>query len=345
MQKVRRFAMASLMGLTLPAFAAKLPDTLFQSDEVLSVELTAPISTLIRERPQEKYLEASFTFKDADGTWVKLDSGIRARGNFRHRNCDFPPLTLNFKKSQVEGTIFENQDKMKMVVHCKDSGRYAQAVLQEYLAYRLLNALTDQSFRVRLLEVGYEDSDERRSRMARYAFLIEHKNRLAHRIGRKSLDIEQTEISAIQPDHLNLTSLFQFLIGNTDFSPIEGGHDECCHNYDLFAKGADPLLSVPYDFDHSGFVNAPYAQPAEWVDIKNVRQRAYLGYCVNNPFVEGSIARFHQVRGELYVLVAELQGLESSVRDRLTRYMDEFFEIIGEPEEIEGKIIGECVAE
>lgn len=343
MQVVRTMIMIVLMVLTPPVSAAELPDALFQSDEVLNVELTAPLSTLIRERPQDEYLEGSILFRDADGTWVKLDPGIRARGNFRHANCDFPPLTLNFKKSQVEGTLFDGQDKLKMVVHCKDSGRYAQSVLREYLAYRLLNVLTDQSFRVRLLQVAYEDSDERRSRMVRYAFLIEHKKRLGYRIGRESLDVEQTDISSIQPDHLNLTTLFQFLIGNTDFSPVRGGYDECCHNYELFGNGDEPLLSIPYDFDNAGLVNAPYAEPAEWVDIENVQQRAYLGYCANNTFVEGSISRFQNARDELYAQVAELQGLESSVRDSLVGYMDEFFEIIGDPAAVERQIISGCI--
>ena len=134
MHIVRKILMASLAVLTLPAFATEMPDPLFQSDEVLTVELTAPVSTLIRERPQDEYLEAAITFRDAEGNWVKLDAGIRARGNFRHKNCDFPPLSLNFKKSQVKGTLFDGQDKLKMVVHCKDSARYAQSVLREFLA-------------------------------------------------------------------------------------------------------------------------------------------------------------------------------------------------------------------
>ena len=101
--------MASLAFLTLPVFAAGLPDVLFQNDEILKVELTAPLSTLIRDRPQEEYLPAVFSFKENDGTYIKLDGGIRTRGNFRHKNCDFPPLSLNLRKSQVEGTLFDNQ--------------------------------------------------------------------------------------------------------------------------------------------------------------------------------------------------------------------------------------------
>ena len=104
---------------------------------------------------------------------VEVAIQVRARGNFRYKFCDFPPLNLNFRRSQLEGTLFENQNKLKLVGHCKITRRYEQSVLREYLAYRLLNAMTDLSFRVRLLEVTWVDSDERRGRMVRSAFLID----------------------------------------------------------------------------------------------------------------------------------------------------------------------------
>jgi hypothetical protein len=329
--------------LSLPAAAAGLPDPLFRDDAALEVVITAPLSSLLRARPEQPELEGVFSYKEADGTSVDLDMKIRVRGRFRKRVCDFPPLNLNFRKSQVEGTLLDHQNKLKMVVHCKDSGRYHQAVLREYLAYRLLNSLTELSFRVRLLQVTYVDSDERRSRMVRPAFVIEHRNRLAERVGRESLEIERTEVSAIQPDHLNLTSMFQFFIGNTDFSPYLGSNNECCHNHEMFGNEAGSLLAIPYDFDLSGFVNAPYAAPDPELGIDSVRQRLYRGYCVNNRYVEASVDRFQEARDALYALVANQQELEPTVREYIASYMDEFYEIIGDPREAERQIIGKCI--
>lgn len=343
MQLFRRMIMIAFAVLTLPVAAAGLPDPLFQDDTALEVVITAPLSSLLRARPEEPPLPGVFSYKAADGSSVDLDIQIKSRGNFRKRICDFPPWNLNFRKSQVEGTLLDHQNKLKMVAHCKDSGRYHQTVLREYLAYRVLNLVTDLSFRVRLLQVTYVDSDERRSRMVRSAFLIEHKNRLADRIGRKSLDIERTEVSAIQPDHLNLTSVFQFLIGNTDFSPYLGSNDECCHNHEMFGKDDAPLLAIPFDFDLAGFVNAPYAAPDPELGIDSVRQRLYRGYCVNNAYVEASIDRFQQARDALYALVADQQELEPTVRENISRYMDEFYEIIGDPGAVERQIIGKCL--
>ncbi len=319
------------------------PDPLFQDDAALRVEITAPFSRLINERPKEEEFPGVFAFKDPAGVAIELDLQVRARGKFRHTNCDFPPLYLNFKRSQVGGTLFDQQNKLKMVVHCKDSGRYQQSVLREYLAYRMLNSLTDRSFRVRLLDVTYVDSEDRRPRMVRSAFLIEHENRLADRLGMQRLNIFPDVVGAIKADHLNLTSIYQYLLGNTDFSAILGSKEECCHNYALFGTDGAPLRAIPYDFDMSGFVHTPYARPHEGLDIDNVRQRLYQGFCENNPYVEASVSEFMQARDTFYALVTDLQALEPTVRERLASYMDEFYETISDPQAVQREILDRCI--
>ena len=329
--------------LTVSSVQAGAADPLFQDPSTLAVELTAPLGALVRERSKSDYSPGVLSYTQADGTPVNLDVQVRARGNFRLDNCDFPPLTLNFKKSQVEGTLFDQQNKLKMVTHCKITRRYEQSVVREYLAYRLLNLLTDQSYRVRLLQVTYIDSDDPSSRMVRSAFVIEHKNRLAARIGMEPLDIERTEVAALQPDELNLTSVFQYFIGNVDFSPIVGSNNECCHNTDLFGNGDDPWVAIPYDFDLSGIVNAAYAVPDRELGVERLGQRVYRGYCVNNGHVAASISRFQQAREAMYALVAAQEELEPSVRNFIARYMDGFYETIDDPEAVERSIVEPCI--
>ena len=200
---MKHFRVAAVILFTLiavPTGRAASPDPLFQDDAALRVEITAPFSRLINERPKDREFEGSFSYKGADGEAVELDLLVRARGKYRHTNCDFPPLFLNFKRSQVEGTVFDQQNKLKMVVHCKDSARYQQSVLREYLAYRILNVLTEKSFQVRLLDVTYVDSEDRRPRMVRSAFLIEHENRMADRLDTQRLNIFPNRVSDIQAD-------------------------------------------------------------------------------------------------------------------------------------------------
>ena len=178
---------------------SKLPDPLFQSNDVLEVRLTAPIRALIVDRPFEEELLGSLRFEDADGQLVDIDLKVRTRGKFRRdrKNCLFPPLRLNLKKSQVKGTLFNKQHKLKLVTHCELSGKYEQALLKEYVAYRVLNVMTDISFRVRLLKITYVDSEGERDDDTRYAFLIEHKKRLAKRIDKSILKVPHTHVFRI----------------------------------------------------------------------------------------------------------------------------------------------------
>jgi len=322
----------------------KMPDPLFQDDATLQMTISAPLTTLVRERPKDDYLPGVIQYLEADGKVAELDLEIRTRGHFRHQNCDYPPLLLNLRKDQTDGTLFDKQNKLKLVIHCDYSDRYEQVVLREYLAYRILNAVTNMSFRVRLLRVSYVNNEKSSGGQARYGFLIEHKNRLAERYDLKDLEIARTKVSSIQADRLNLTSVFEFLIGNTDFSPIAGApDDECCHNYVLFGNDVDQLVAVPYDFDQSGLVDAPYAVPSELLNIRNVRQRVYRGRCVNNTHVLNSLQKFRDSRDAIYALVNEQEGLESRVRDSIVRYIDDFYELINDPRDVERQLINSCI--
>jgi hypothetical protein len=334
----------TFLAVSASAELSELPDPLFQDDETLPVTITAPFTTLVRERPKDDYLPGVFQYTESDGTPVKFDLEIRTRGHFRHKTCDYPPLSLNLKRSQTDGTLFDKQNKLKLVIHCDYSQRYEQVVLREYLAYRILNAVTNMSFRVRLLRVTYVNTEVQGGGQVRYGFLIEHKNRLAKRYDLKDLEVERTTVAAIQPDRLNLTSVFEFLIGNTDFSPIAGAPgDECCHNYVLFGNDIDPVIAIPYDFDQSGFVDAPYATPNERFRIRTVRQRLYRGRCLNNEHVPDSLRRFRDRRDSIYALVHEQEGLDSGVRKKLVRYIDGFYELISNPKDVERKMIKKCV--
>lgn len=320
------------------------PDPLFQSDETLEVTIEAPFTTLVRERPRDDYLPGVIKFLQADSTAVELDLEIRTRGHFRHRTCDYPPVLLNLKRKQTGGTLFEGQNKLKLVIPCEYSDRYEQSVLREYLAYRILNAVSDLSFRARLLRVSFANTEKTKEPEVRYAFLIEHKNRLGERHELKDLKVERTTVASIDPERLNLTSVFAFLIGNTDFSPIAGPPgDVCCHNYVLFGNNIDPIIAIPYDFDQSGFVNAPYAEVNERFRIRNVRQRLYRGRCVNNEHLAASLQKFRDSRDDIFALIDEQEGLSPYVRDDLVRYVDDFYELINKPKDVERKIIDKCI--
>jgi hypothetical protein len=334
---------ALLAGEPATAEDRSAGDPLFADDAILEVTISAPMTTLVRERPRESYIPGQFILKNPAGGEQVFDVGLRTRGHFRHQTCGFPPLRVNFKKGAVKGTFFDGQDKLKMVVHCENSRQYEQLVLREYLAYRILNLLTDQSHRVRLMRVTYVDTDGRRKDQTRYAFFIEHKKRLSRRLGAPLLHVEETTVAELDGEYLNLTSLFQYFIGNTDFSPIAGPPDsDCCHNSVLFKDGDAPILAIPYDWDQSGFVDAPYASPASQLKIRSVTQRLYRGRCPNNQYIDGSIAAFEAMRESIYSLIDNQQGLDERNRKQLRRFIDRFYKDIESPERVDKFIVGAC---
>ena len=342
--RITTLLLAVLIATPSEAADVATPDPLFQDAAALQVTITAPLTTLLKEKSTEEYVQAVFEYTEGDGEPRAFDVKIRARGHLRHEICEFPPIWVNFKKSEVKKTLFHKQDKLKLVVHCANSIRYEQAVVREYLAYRILNLATPLSFQVRLLRVRYVDSEGKRDDQVRYAFFLEHKNRLGKRIDAKDLKIEETEVERIQPDHLNLTSVFEFLIGNTDFSPVAPSpYDECCHNYDMFGNDSDPLIAIPYDFDQAGFVNAPYASPSEQFPIRSVRQRIYRGRCVNNEHIPASLQRFQEIRDSIYTMLSEHEGLTSMTRRALIGYMDSFYKVIDDPAAVERLLIEKCI--
>jgi hypothetical protein len=342
--------MITLLVLGVPA-EADVPGNsapLFAADDILDVTIQAPFARIMRERLKEEDTPAVLTYETADEGAVSLEIGIRTRGNYRNqwRVCPFAPLRLNFKKATVKDTVFAGTDKIKLVTHCRSGPKsFQQTLLREYLAYRLLNIMTDNSYRVRLLRVQYVDTDDGDTNADNFAFLIEHRDQLANRVGLAASDVDSVLAADLEPVNTNLGSVFQYLIGNTDFSPVAGAKNEpCCHNYTILGSEAGTILAVPYDFDMSGWVNATYATPNPKLRLRNVRQRLYRGRCENNAQLVTSLRAFRDKQPEIVKLIAELAPLANSTRKQLTRYMNDFYEIIEDPKAVESRLVAACIS-
>ena len=148
----------------------------------------------------------------------------------------------------------------------------------------------------------------------------------------------------MQGDQLNVTSVFEHLIGNTDFSPIAGApYNERCHNYVLCSNDVDPIVGVPYDFNQSGFVDAPYAAPNPRLGIRSVEQRVYRGRFANNEYLGASLQAFRDKRARLYAVVNDQTELTKRIRKNLVKYLDSFYKLIDDPRDVEKKIYGKCI--
>ncbi len=336
-----------LLLLALPLERAAVAAPLFEDHAVLTVTLEGPLTTLMRKRPKDEELPFSLTFASDDGSPRTVDVMLRTRGNYRHdrKTCPFAPVRINFKKGQVKNTVFHKQDKLKLVTHCRTRvPANLNAVQREYLVYRIFNTLTDDSFRVRLLEITWIDTEKDRRSITQFGFVIEHVDDLAKRIERKQLKVPGTTVDQLDPSYTNMASVFQYLIANTDFSPIAAAEGEdCCHNGVLLGKSGELIHSVPYDFDMSGFADAPYATPNPRFKLRSVKQRLYRGRCVNNEYLPATFEHFREQRTAIEALIKAHTPLSERERNETLRFVNQFYEKIDNPRDVDRLIISRCV--
>jgi hypothetical protein len=316
----------TVTGLPVPLVAsADTSRLLFVRDSVLPFTLTANLRVLLKDRG-EKPVEHAVRLTYADGRQPSVALPLRAkvRGNFRRSvtNCSFPPLLLDFPKKKTRNTVFEGQNKLKLVTHCQTE----EYVVREYLVYKLYNLLTDVSFRARLARVTYADSVGKRAPETHWAFLLEDEDAMAKRNGAVIYKQKQTNARYVDSLGMATVAVFEYLIGNTDWSvPF-------LHNIRLVAMSANSTpYPVPYDFDHAGIVDASYARPAEQLAIQSVRQRLYRGLPYPMATFQKVFDRFNQLKPQLYALYATETRLSPTYAKRTLRYLDNFYTTINTP--------------
>ena len=294
---------------------------LFDSGAILEITLAGPLSAVIGDAEHRR--EHSFSL-ELDGATVPV--AVRLRGKSRVELCNFPPLRLNFAPDSVKDTLFAGQNKLKLVTHCKSGDDYEQNVLEEFLAYRLVNVLTDISVRTRLLRVSYVDTDKPgKAPVTRFAFLVEPDEKVAERVGGQVLKIRNLSRGMLDVEHAALMYVFHYMIGNTDWSLVRNYEDDyCCHNGTLFRVGERNYF-LPYDFDMSGLVNARYAKPKPELRLRSVRTRRYRGYCADAAAVREALRAVVSRRDAIMAEVATLPGLNAKNRERQQRYLEKFF--------------------
>jgi len=306
----------------LAAFATADASPLFDDSSVLDVTLEGPLAALFEDPESLQYRPFELRVGEE-----RLDVEVRLRGHSRRRVCDFPPLRIKLGGNAPAGSVFADQDGVKLVSHCRNGDRGEQDLLEEYLAYRILNLLTERSFRVRLLKVEYLDpsGDLHKAASPRFGFVIEPIEQLAARLGGTVARLPGLPKARHDREQAALVYVFQYLVGNTDWSLALADYDDgCCHNHKLIDAGERVYL-VPYDFDLSGVVNARYAFPQRDLPIKKVTQRLYQGACTDRDILLTALRSVLERRDELLSLVDQTPGLDASNVRRMRKYLDAFF--------------------
>jgi hypothetical protein len=296
---------------------------LFDTDDVLQITLKGNIRDLLNDRTAEpKLFPIVLSYQKGDNSEVAIEAKAKTRGHFRRLrdNCKFPPLLIQFtKKGPQQNTLFSEQKKLKLVMPCTGD----DFVVREWLAYKIYNLVTPYSFKARLVEVKLEDEQNKKSFDPFYGILLEEEKQMATRNKAVVVD-KKLQPKQIKEDAFFRMSVFQYLIGNTDWSI------QYQQNIKLVSpESGDSIIAVPYDFDHSGLVNAPYAHPAEELLMSSVRQRRFRGYCIQdlNKYNE-VLAEFNRLKNEIYSLFTNCALLDQKYLKSNMQWMDDFYKTI-----------------
>lgn len=330
--------LAMLVSIGLPANASPNSVTddrptvfdLLYGEDVIDVTLETDLVRLIENIKTENYQSAIFSFPNKQGEIVSLQAEIRPRGNYRRRVCDFPPIKIKFPKEKLVGADIKPHNKLKLVTHCLDDRNVGQEnLLKEYLAYKLYQELTDQSYRVQLIRINYEDTKGKLSRVRRYAILLEDTDEMAERLGGEECDCLNPQKEQVDLRLEGIHAMFQYMIGNEDWSIAMNRNLKMVKPLD-----GSQLKPVPYDFDFSGLVNASYALPNTQLGLNSIQDRLYLGMPVTDTELEYVFNFFRLKKEALLQIVEDCKPLSRSGRNEVTAYLEGFFNRIDQLEDV-----------
>lgn len=329
----QKYLLSSLFLLCVAHFCVSQPSSLFNSGQTIDISLNGDVKALLKDRGDDPQYH-DFVLSNQD---YQIPIKVKARGHFRKMsaNCKYPPLLLNFDKSEVpQNSIFFGQYKLKLVTPCSDD----EYVINEYLVYKLFNLISPKGFRARSISLTLKDTNKDKTLGPFFAFVIEEEEQMALRNHSITRELQGLRPESTQREDFIKMAVFQYMIGNTDWSV------QYQQNIKLIAPDSSSLpTAVPYDFDHAGIVRAPYATPAPELQLRSTLQRRYRGYCIPDiSQFENAFETFNELKEDFYALYNNNSLISSIYQKQTIKYLDEFYETITDPQKAEKAFTYPC---
>lgn len=329
-----------LLVLFFSIFFAQAQDSvpLFLSKDALELRLTGSIKSIKKNSDDSTLVTGKFEYKKDSDTWVTVPVQARVRGNFRLKNCFFPPLKIKFNKKDVIGTLFEGNKSLKLVMPCKTSKDKNELIRKEYLCYQFYQALSPYYFRTRLANMSLTEISQKKPRSYDLlTFFVEDNSMVAKRSDGKIIESKGLSPAAFDEKQAIRNDFAQYMIGNADWSAVYQ------HNSNiLYADGK--YIALAYDFDMSGFVNAGYAHdmPPQ-LGTGDPRERVYRGFCKSPQAMEEIRSEFLEKEKTIQLLIDEQASYfdEYNMKD-MHRYIGEFFDILRDDHRFKINILEGC---
>lgn len=222
----------------------------------------------------------SIAYDNLDGTEQQAQVALAVRGNSSLQECPFPKLKFAFEQRvKAPADVFFDTKKVKVATHCADEDevngtigrlRNEQAAWREEVAYQLARALGITTLNTRPALIHYTDTSTEpafESPLTRKAFLLEHVDELARRLGATALqdpvDCGPDPAALPDPRAVLRVRFFHALIGNWDFElgPPETSGCGALRNTEVLVHADGTLTLVPADFDLAAFVVGEVRNP------------------------------------------------------------------------------------
>ncbi len=283
--------------------------------DLARAHLSLELDSLIANKFTDNVFAGHVAFEVDTGT-LTLPVEVSVRGKFRRKECDLPPLKLEFKKGHLKALGLKKADSYKLVTHCLDDKRGPQYLFKEYSAYKMYNLLTDSSFQVQIFPITYKNT-RTGEELESYAMLIESNEELEDRLGGKIDESFGATVDSVDAVTLEMMSLFNYMIGNQDVNLATS------HNCKLMRRKGGKMLTIPYDFDYSLLVNARYAFPG--LDDNRTVLRKYQGYLKNKLVYKEVLPRFLANENAFVAEIKKIGEMKSAHRGEAIRYIQDFF--------------------
>jgi hypothetical protein len=301
---------------------------LFGQEELFECTIKADFASFLADRTgKAKAQMAVISYQMPNGMEMDLPLKIKVRGHYRRDPlvCYFPPIKLDFDKDLTKPAPFQGQNKIKLVTHCDEE----QYIFREYYLYQVCRMLTDKSFRVRLAKVTYQDINSARPTETRYAFMIESEEELAQRLGGEPLDDDvPIQPEDVDQEQLALVHLFNYMIANKDFDI------QVRQNVKIVDQRKGKPLVIPYDFDWSGMVNAPYTKLSDNEGPVYEERQRFKSLCLSEAEYQSLVDRFLGIEDQVIALYEHAPHFTEEQKTEIIDYFKTFFKQIKNPKTI-----------
>lgn len=323
--------MRPAMGQT----ADNKPASLFEyvgRQEGTAITLETDLTTLLTNRYSNDYFPGLLTLANGESFTVK----IQPKGKYRRKIAEIPPLKIKASKKELRERGLDTLTEMRLVLPCYDNYRGDQLLIKEYLIYRMFEQLTDRCVRARLVRVTLRDNHVEKSSKKMYGLLLEDNEETAARLGGTLTEQYGLPVDSLDVDYTALVAVFQYMIGNTDWDIA------MMRNVRMLRTPDGKISPIPFDFDFSGLVSAPYASPSSESGLRNVRDRFLMANGIPREALRRAVQRLKEKQQDL-LSTCYSRHLPREVSYEMTQYLETFFRKIDKNNDVPSRSITEIV--